>query len=178
MASTSTDLPDSSAPTLLWKVLHPFGVPLHPSVAAVAIGSWVASVVFDAVSRVSDTEFVYARGAYVLTAIGVAAAVVATLIGLTDLLTLDRGGAPFRTGVRHLLAMDVALVLFTVSFLIRRQSDFQFHDPTIAIATIVSLAGLLALAVGIWHASRLVYVHGVGRVEPADGSDDTEARDD
>ncbi|MEL7210290.1 MAG: DUF2231 domain-containing protein, partial [Actinomycetota bacterium] len=84
-------------------VTRPFGRPVHPVLGAVAIGCWVASVAFDGVSRVSSTEFVYARGAYLLTAFGIAAAVVASLTGLTELLRVDREDPAFRVGVRHLV---------------------------------------------------------------------------
>lgn len=162
--------PESTSPTrwALTRLTRPFGRPVHPVIASVAVGCWLASIGFDVVSNISDTEFVYARGAYLLTALGVAAAVVAALTGLVDLVAVDRGSPAYRTGVRHLLAMDVALVLFTVSFLVRRTSEFRFHDPTALPATTLSVAGAVSLAVGLWYGGRLVYAHGVGAVGASD----------
>lgn len=138
-----------------------YGRPLHPTVAAVAIGAWVCALGFDLVSQVADTAWVYARGAYVLTAIGVVVGVVAATIGLVDLVRVPRATPAFRTGVRHLLAMDGCLVLFSISFLIRRTSDFEWHDPVAVVPMATSIAGLVLLAVGTWFGTRLSYTYGV-----------------
>ena len=160
---------DDPEPKRSWTdwLTRPFGRPIHPLLGSIAVGCWAASLAFDAVSRVSDTEFVYVRGAYLLTALGVAAAVVASLVGLSEILRVERDTDAFRTGVRHLLAMDVALVLFTVSFLVRRTAEFRFHDPTSPVATGLTVVGLLALGLGLWHGSRLVHVFGVGSEQGA-----------
>lgn len=146
------------------RLTRPFGRPLHPITAAVALGCWAVSLGFDAVSHVSELPVVYVRGAYAATGFGVAAAIVASLVGLVDLRELDRAGEAFRTGVRHLVAMDVGLVLLAVSFLVRRTADFADLDPTSPAATSVSVVGLVAVGVGLVHSGRLVYEHGVGRV--------------
>lgn len=146
----------------------PYGRPLHPLVAAVAIGAWVCASGFDLISLVADTAWVYARGAYVLTLTGVTAGVAATLVGLADLTRVPRDTPAFRTGIRHMLAMDVCLVLFAASFLVRRTSDFAWHDPVAPAAIALSVAGLGALLVGMWHGLRLSYTFGVRAVEEPD----------
>ncbi|MBL8774586.1 MAG: DUF2231 domain-containing protein [Acidimicrobiales bacterium] len=138
-----------------------YGRPLHPLVASVAIGAWVCALGFDLISQLADTAWVYARGAYVLTGAGVAVGVVAATIGLADLVRVPRDTPAFRTGVRHLLAMDTCLVLFAVSFLIRRGSDFEWHDPVAPLPLVVSLIGLSVLAFGVWLGTRLAYGYGV-----------------
>ena len=146
---------------------RPFGRPLHPIAATVAIGCWAVSLGFDAVSHVSKLPGIYVHGAYAATAFGVAAAIVASVIGLIDLLELDRTGEAFRTGVRHLIAMDVGLVLLAASFLVRRASGFADLDATSPAATTLSVLGLIAVGVGLVHSGRLVYRYGVGRVGEA-----------
>lgn len=137
------------------------GRPLHPVVAAVAIGAWVCAFGFDLISQVADTAWVYARAAYVLTAAGVAVGAVAATIGLVDLVRIQRDTPAFRTGVRHLLVMDGCLVLFAVSFLIRRTSDFEWHDPVGVAPMGLSILGLVLLGVGVWFGTQLAYGYGV-----------------
>lgn len=138
-----------------------YGRPVHPVVASVAIGAWVCALGFDLISQVADTAWLYARGAYVLTGAGVGVGIVAATLGLADLVRVPRDTPAFRAGVRHLLAMDACLVLFAVSFLIRRGSDFEWHDPVSPVALGASVLGLIALAVGIWLGTRLTYTYGV-----------------
>ncbi len=139
----------------------PYGRPFHPMVAAVAVGAWVCAFGFDLISQVADTAWVYARGAYVLTAAGVGVGVVAAMLGLADLVRIPRDTRAFRTGVRHLLSMDACLVLFAVSFLVRRTSDFEWHDPVAIVPMGLSVVGLAVLAVGVWLGARLSYTYGV-----------------
>jgi uncharacterized membrane protein len=142
-------------------VSGPYGRPFHPMIAAVAIGAWVCSFGFDLISQVADTAWVYARGAYVLVGVGVVVGVIAATVGLIDLVNLPRGTRAFRTGVRHLLAMDAALLAFAASFLVRRTSEFRWHDGVEPAAMALSVVGLVALAVGVWLGSTLSYRYGV-----------------
>ena len=139
----------------------PYGRPFHPLVAAVAIGAWVCALGFDLISHVADTAWVYARGAYVLTAAGVGAGLVAAMVGLADLVRVPRDTPAFRTGIRHLLCMDGCLALFSVSFLLRRGSDFEWHDPVDPLPFAISLLGLVLLGAGAWLGSRLAHTYGV-----------------
>lgn len=157
------------------RVAGPPGRPLHPMIAAMAIGAWVAALGFDAVSWVSDTEWVYARGAWLLTGLGLGAGLVAALLGLIDLLAVPRETAAFRTGVRHLAAADVAIVFFAISFAVRNQSDFAFHDSATPLAIALSVVGLASLSVGVWLGTALTYEHGV-RVETDDDDDRSPTR--
>ena len=143
------------------RLAGPTGHPFAPVLLAVATGAWACALVFDAISIVSSTEWVYARGAWLLTGIGVAAGLVGSFAVLADLLAIPRGTVAFRTGVRHLIALDVALVCFTASFLVRNASDFLFHDPSPTAAIALSVLGLAALAVMTWIGGTLTYGYGV-----------------
>ena len=166
MSRPDADTAAGAPPRWLWTLSHPRGQSVHPVVASVAVSSWLASIAFDVLSHLSDSEYVYARGAYLLTGMGVAAAVIATLAGLIDLMGIDRDDPRFNTGLRHLVAMDVTLVLFTVSFLVRRSSDFAFHESSAVGASVLSLLGLATMAVGLRYAIRLV--DHLSRPAPAD----------
>jgi uncharacterized membrane protein len=143
----------------------PAGHPFQPILAGVALGAWACALVFDALSFVSSTEWVYARGAWLLTGLGVAAALGAAFAALADLLAVPRGTPAFRVGVRHLIALDVALLAQAISFVIRNSSDFAFHDHSPTPAVALSVVGLAAMAVNQWLAGTLTYRYGL-RVRP------------
>ena len=136
----------------------------HPFLSfalAVAAGAAACSLAFDALSFASSTEWVYARGAWLLTAIGVAVGIVAAFLALADLLVLSRGTVAFRTGVRRLLALDAALVALSASFVIRHSSDFRFHDATAVPAVVLTVLGLGAMAVCLWLSDTLTHGYGI-----------------
>lgn len=139
----------------------PAGHPFQPILIALATGAWVCALGFDTFSFVSDTEWVYARGAWLLTGLGVAAALAGAFAALVDLLGIPRGTIAFGTGVRHLLALDAALVAFTVSFLSRNATNFDFHDTAPALALVASVLGLIALGIATWLGGTLTYTYGV-----------------
>lgn len=136
---------------------HPFA----PVLVGLASGAWVAAFGFDVYSRVSDTEWVYARGAWLLTALGLIAGLVGAFAVLHDLVGIPRGTRAFAVGVRRLIALDVALALFTISFLVRNASDFAFHDPSPVAAVAASVLGLAALGCALWLEGILTFAYGV-----------------
>jgi uncharacterized membrane protein len=139
----------------------PYGRPLHPLLAMVAIGAFVSSVPFDLIALRADAAWIYARAAYLLIGGGVAVGVAAALIGLFDLFTVPRGTRAFQTGVRHLLAMVTTLGLFAGSYLVRAGSGFVWHDPAPIAALVLSSLGLVTLAVGGWLGGKLAYTFGI-----------------
>lgn len=155
------------------------GRPVHPVVASMAIGSWLAALGFDAVSWVSNTEWAYARGAWLLTGLGVGAGLVAAQLGAIDLQGIDRSSPALRTGMRHLLAMDLAIVTFALSSVVRAQSEFAYHETASVPALLLSFAGLGALTAGVWLGSSLTYRFGVGvrGPEPENGPEPVEGSD-
>jgi uncharacterized membrane protein len=134
---------------------------VEPVLLAVATGAWASSIVFDAISIPADTAFVYARGGWLLTGIGIAFGLATAIVALLDLLAVPRGTIAFRVGVRRLVALDVAIVAFTASFLIRHRTDFLYHDATPTLAIIATILGGLALAVVHWLGGTLTYGYGL-----------------
>src|SRR5947199_9009433 len=80
------------------RIAGPYGHPFHPILVTVPIGAWVASLVFDILSRTADNGADFARGAYWLIAIGVIGALAAALFGLLDLLAIPRRTRAWRVG--------------------------------------------------------------------------------
>ncbi len=137
-----------------------YGHPLHPLVAAVALGAFVATLAFDLASKAGEGR-AFGRPATWLTAIGLVAGVVAAIVGAMDFLRLQRGTRARRIGTWHLGLMLVVLALFGAGFVIRRSDETQYLDGSPTAAIVLSAAGVVVLLVGAWLGTTLVYSFGV-----------------
>lgn len=137
----------------------PYGHPFHPILVTVPIGAWVASLVFDIASKLSDDKAaMFAEGAYWLIGIGVVGALVAAIFGLLDLLTIPRGTAAFKTGLMHMGLNLAVVVIFAVNCLIREADGYESVEPLHLTLTIIALALLGASG---WLGGKLAYRYGV-----------------
>lgn len=136
----------------------PVGGPLHPLVVSIPIGAWVLSFAFDLAAHAANEELVYARAAFWLIGAGIVGGVAAAATGALDLLAIPRGTRAWRTGVRHLVLSDLVLLLFVVSFLLRRNDSLQAAPAGVLALSVVALA---LLAVSAWHGLRLAFRYGV-----------------
>ncbi|WP_245878437.1 Rieske 2Fe-2S domain-containing protein [Streptosporangium subroseum] len=129
-------------------LLHgvPLGKPLHPPLANVSLGFWVATAVLD-VTR-SDP-----RAARMLLAGGVAGAIPAAVAGITDWSVLHREQQ--RVGFVHAIANLVALGLYAGSLAFRLAG----HDRH---GRMLSFAGLGAAGMGGYLGGHLAYRQAAG----------------
>lgn len=153
--STETSLPAKRPRTVL---AGPYGHPFHPIMVTVPIGVWVASVIFDLISKGSDRPEVFAEGSFWLLVIGIVAAVVAALFGVMDLMTIPSKTKASTTALAHMALNTVVLVLFAISALIR-QSEGRESVSNVALG--LSIAGLLVLGASGWLGGKLSYSFGV-----------------
>lgn len=138
----------------------PYGHPLHPLLVTVPIGAFVATVAFDIVSKMGEGR-AFGRPASWLAAMGIVSAVVAALFGMVDFLRIAKGTPARRIAVFHLVLMDSVIVLFIISFLLRRADETQYLDGTPTAALVVAVVGLVLLVAGGWLGGKLVYTFGV-----------------
>ena len=143
----------------------PYGRPLHPLAASVATGAWVCSLGFDLVSQIATNPGVYTRGAYFLILVGIGFGLLAATLGLFDLLALPRSSAVYQAGIRHLVASDVAVLVFLCSFGLRRVLIFGDTPWSLVL---LSVAGLGALGAASWSGLGLTYRWGVRVVDEAE----------
>jgi uncharacterized membrane protein len=137
----------------------PYGHPLHPILVTVPIGSWVASFVFDIISKVDDSnQGAFARGAFVLLLIGIVGAVLAAVFGLMDFTTIPSGTKAASTALTHMALNTVVLVLFIVNALLRKSHGLDSVSNT---ALVLSVVGLLILSTSGWLGGKLSYSYGV-----------------
>lgn len=126
----------------------------------VPIGAWVASLVFDVASRVSDEPGVFAEGSYWLIGLGVLGALAAAIFGFLDLVTIPRGTRAFRTALTHMSLNLAVVAAFAMSFVLRSGTvDDGDQVKTGFIA--LSVVALVALGVSGWLGGKLAYRYGV-----------------
>jgi uncharacterized membrane protein len=141
------------------RVAGPYGHPFHPILVTVPIGAWVASLVFDILSRTANEGGDFARGAYWLIAIGVIGALAGALFGLLDFFAIPRRTRAWRVGITHLCFNLVVVGLFVASFIWR--ADRDAYSPTSAGLFVLSGVALALLAVSGWLGGMLAYRYGV-----------------
>ena len=124
------------------------GHPLHPMLVAVPLGSWLSASFLDLAAGKSGRA-----AATKLVGLGVVSAIPAAAAGTND--WVDTRLAERRVGFVHAMGNEIALVLYTGSWLARRR---QRH------ALGVALAGTGALLLGVtgWLGGHLSYARGVG----------------
>ncbi len=136
----------------------PYGHPFHPVLVTVPIGAWVASLIFDIASRVTEEPGVFAEGAYWLIGIGVVGALAAAVFGLLDLLTIPRGTRAFTTGLTHMALNLTVVALFVVDFAVRRAQGYESVGNVPLLLSVVALA---LLGVSGWLGGKLAYHYGI-----------------
>jgi uncharacterized membrane protein len=137
----------------------PYGHPFHPILVTIPIGAWVASLVFDILSRSADDGGAFARGSYWLIAIGVIGALAAAIFGLLDLLAVPKRTHARRVGVTHMVLNLVVLGAFVASFVWR--ADRGAHLETTAGLFVLSGVALFLLVISGWLGGMLAYRYGV-----------------
>ena len=136
----------------------PYGHPFHPILVTIPIGAWIASLVFDLVSRAADEPGPFFDGATWLIGIGIVGAVLAAVFGLLDWRGIPKGTSAKRTATTHLVLNDVVVLAFAVSFLVRLASDSEQTSLTLLALSVVTLAVLGASG---WLGGKLSYRYGV-----------------
>jgi len=113
------------------------GHPLHPAITDVPIGAWTVGVVFDWLFV--TTGVVPPIAGDLALGVGVVAAILAALSGLTD--HHETSGFERRTATVHGLTMTTVLIVEVVSLVMRRSPEMRLSAIVLA-----TLGYLLALA--------------------------------
>jgi uncharacterized membrane protein len=133
------------------------GHPLHPMLVPLPIGLWIFSLVCDVVFFARGSVIWSSLALYTMAG-GIIGALLAALPGLFDLYHLKHSRAK-TLGLWH-MGINLSLVtLYILNFLWRLNADPAAKGPFI-----ISILGVLGLAVSGWLGGELVYAHGVGVV--------------
>lgn len=137
----------------------PYGHPIHPILVPLPIGAWIASLVFDVVSRTAGEADVFVKSSFWLIGLGILGALAAAVFGLMDLIAIPRGTKAFTTGLTHMVLNLIVVGLYVVNFAIRRgQLD---ETPVEVIPLVLSVVAVVLLAVSGWLGGHLAYRYGI-----------------
>src|ERR1051325_9249440 len=138
-----------------------FGHPIHPMLIVFPLGLFATAVVFDILYlAVHNANFPTAS--YYMIAVGVIGGLLAAVFGFTDWLGLPNNSRAKHIGLWHGLGNFVIVVLFAISWFLRRL-DANFVPGTLAL--ICSFAGVFMALFTAWIGGELVYRLGVA-VDP------------
>lgn len=137
--------------------INVLGHPVHPMVIVFPLGLLPAAVACDIIYLVRGNPN-WAHISYWLIAAGVLSGIVAAFFGFIDWLALPNGTRAKRIGLWHAVLMDLVLVLFAISWWLRRSGP---NSPTTLAIGLGIIAAGLAL-VGGWLGGELVYRLTVG----------------
>jgi uncharacterized membrane protein len=134
-----------------------FGHPIHQMLIVFPLGVLGGSIIFDICYLVTD-NIQWPQISYWMILVGVISGLVAAVFGFADWLGIPANTRAKRIGAMHGLGNVVVVVLFAVSWLLRRPSP---ELPSL-LAIILSFLGVgLALFTG-WLGGELVDRLGVG----------------
>ena len=139
------------------------GHAIHPMLITLPLGLLGTAVIFDII-RAFTNEADLAVASFYMLAAGIIGGLLAAVFGLWDWLAIPAGTRAKGIGALHGVGNVVVVVLFAVSWLLRRgQADYQ---PTGVAFWLGVLAVVLALATA-WAGGELVEHLGVGVDEGA-----------
>ncbi|GAA4573843.1 DUF2231 domain-containing protein [Micromonospora coerulea] len=139
------------------------GHAIHPILIVFPLGLLATSVIFDILYLITDRTGFQISAAYTIGA-GIIGGLVAAVFGLIDWSAIPRGTRAKRVGAAHGLGNVVVLLLFAVSWLLRRSEENW--DPN-ALALICSFAGIILAGVTGWLGGELVERLGVSVTDGA-----------
>ncbi|MGH7509445.1 MAG: DUF2231 domain-containing protein [Gemmatimonadales bacterium] len=133
------------------------GHPVHPMLIVFPLGLLATAVIFDIIHLVSgNSEWTVV--AYYMIGAGIIGGLAASVFGWLDWFAIPGGTRAKRIGLLHGVGNVAVLVLFVLSWLLRR--DNPAMPPTGAI--VASLAGAVLAVITGWLGGELVDRLGVG----------------
>jgi uncharacterized membrane protein len=139
------------------------GHAIHPMLITLPLGLPGTAVIFDLIRAFTDSPDLAVASFYMLAA-GIIGGLLAAVFGLVDWLAIPAGTRAKRIGLWHGLGNVAVVVLFALSWLLRRgQADYQPDGLALGLGLV---AVLVALGTA-WLGGELVERLGVGVDEGA-----------
>ncbi|MEV0155178.1 DUF2231 domain-containing protein [Micromonospora sp. NPDC050686] len=133
------------------------GHAVHPVLIVFPLGLLVTAVIFDILYLITDRTGFQISAAYTM-GVGILGGLLAAVFGLIDWLAIPAGTRAKRIGAVHGAGNVVVVLLFALSWLVRRAADNW--DPS-AFALILSFVGVVLIGVTGWLGGELVERLGV-----------------
>ncbi|MFL6215399.1 MAG: DUF2231 domain-containing protein [Blastocatellia bacterium] len=149
------------------KGLRAFGHPLHAVLSDFPVALLGTSLLWDALG-VWRGEAVWWAISFWNMALGLVIALVAAMAGAVDYAAIKERDRALKLATTHMVVMLLAVSLYAAS-LLARGGPLPPAGATRIVALILESAGLILLVVGGWCGGHLVFHHGVGSDQSADG---------
>jgi len=134
-----------------------FGHPVHPMLIVFPAGLFTSAVIMDILYLIFRNP-VLPTVAFYMMIIGVVGGLLAAIFGFIDWSALPGSSRAKNIGLWHGLGNFVIVVLFAVSWFLRRGSA---NFAPSGLAMILSFAGILLALITLWFGGELVYRLGV-----------------
>jgi uncharacterized membrane protein len=125
---------------------------IHPTLIVFPLGLLATSVIFDILYLITDRTGFQISAAYTMGA-GIIGGLIAAVFGVIDFSAIPARTRAKRVGAAHGIGNVVVLLLFAVSWLLRRGAENW--EPG-ALALILSFAGIILAGVTGWLGGELV----------------------
>jgi uncharacterized membrane protein len=129
--------------------------PLHPMLVVFPIGLWIFSLISDFVFLLTDDD-VWKYVAFYTMAGGLIGAVLAAVPGFFDMFSISDKKVG-KIAWNHMILNLIAVVIFAADFYLRLGNIAGAIFPIV-----LSVVGVLFIAVSGWLGGEMVYVHGMG----------------
>jgi uncharacterized membrane protein len=136
------------------------GHPIHPMLIAFPLGLWITSFVVDVVFYFVRHSTLLVIAKFLLAA-GCLGAVAAAIPGIIDWLAIPAGEAK-RVANWHARLNIIALIVFAISLLLRLQSYSHFVGHRLTIPFLLSLLGVILIAISGWLGGELTFRYRIG----------------
>ena len=140
--------------------------PLHPALVTLPIGSFFLAFLADVLYASTKNVFWYDVAHFAL-GVGILTALVAAVFGFIDFFGVKMSTAGWRLAKWHMGLNLTAVVLYALSWLIRRDHAAAGTDRWL-IAFGLEVVPFLILGASGWLGGKMSYEHKVGVVETAD----------
>jgi len=130
--------------------------PVHPMLIAFPIGLWIFSLVADLIYHSVSRDPFWKEVAFYAMAGGIIGALLAAVPGFIDYLSISNRSVK-RIATAHMTLNLVVVVLFLFNLGVRYSAAPQGE----VLGVLLSIIGIVCLAVSGWLGGSLVYVHGV-----------------
>lgn len=140
--------------------------PIHPILVLIPVGAWVASLVFDIIFLATGNVFWFGAALWNII-IGIVGALVAAIVGMTDLFTLPMSNEPKRVGITHMTLNLIIVALYVVNAVIRFSVPVVgplgpiVPESTALWAFILNLVSIVLLIISGWYGGELIYRYGI-----------------
>ena len=133
------------------------GHPIHPMLIVLPLGLFIMAVVADAI-YLTTGRLAFTMVAYYNIAAGIITGLLAAVFGVVDWLAIPKGTRAKTVGLYHGAGNVVVVLLFAISWWLRRENGGSPELTSFALAAV----GLLLGAVTGWLGGELVDRLGVG----------------